>query len=214
MGSQVAVVHTFPSSQLMGVPGVHTPVWQVSAPLHGFPSEQLVLLGTFVCTQAPLDMLQLSLVHGFPSLQLMGVPGVQTPAWQVSAALQGLPSEQLVPLATAVWRQPSTGSQVSVVHGLPSSQLSIMVPARHDPLAHWSPSVHMLPSSHGCVLFTCTQPEAALHESSVQTSPSSQLAQLPPPVPHWPSWLPGKHAIPPSPAAETQPVQQEAAKQR
>ena len=36
--SQVSVVHGLPSLQASGVPAVHTPLWQVSAPLHRVPS--------------------------------------------------------------------------------------------------------------------------------------------------------------------------------
>jgi hypothetical protein len=42
----------------------------------------------------PVVALQLSAVQGFPSAQLSGVPGLQVPAWQVSAPLHALPSEQ------------------------------------------------------------------------------------------------------------------------
>jgi hypothetical protein len=51
---------------------------------------------------------------------------VQTPAWQVSVCVQELPSEQEVPLATGVNTQAPL-TQVSVVHGLPSSQVVTVV---------------------------------------------------------------------------------------
>src|SRR5262249_39015162 len=47
-GSQVSVVQGFWSSHTSAVPGVHTPPWQVSAPLHTVPSAQEVPFGTVV----------------------------------------------------------------------------------------------------------------------------------------------------------------------
>jgi hypothetical protein len=49
-----------------------------------------------------------------------------------------------------------------------------------DPPEQLSPVVQAFPSSHGLLLFECTQPLAGLHESSVQTLPSSQLGGAPP----------------------------------
>src|SRR5947207_565025 len=48
------------------------------------------------------------------------------------------------------------------------------------PFWHVSPSVQVLPSSHGLVLFVWTQPLAGLHVSVVQTFMSSQLGAGPP----------------------------------
>jgi len=72
----------------------------------------------------PVCELQESAVHGLPSSQLVGGPFKQRPAWQVSAPLQGLPSEQEVPLGRLVWTQPEVALQVSVVQTLLSLQLS------------------------------------------------------------------------------------------
>jgi hypothetical protein len=101
-GSQLSVVHTLLSSQLIGVPAEHTPLWQVSSPLQTLPSGHAVPLSTGVFTQ-PVTGSQLSLVQTLPSLQLMGVPTVQTPAWQVSSPLQTLPSVHDDPLGTGVF---------------------------------------------------------------------------------------------------------------
>ena len=61
-------------------------------------------------------------MHGLPSLQSGGVLVTQAPLLsQVSAPLQALPSLHEVPDATLVLVHPVTGSQASVVHGLPSS---------------------------------------------------------------------------------------------
>jgi hypothetical protein len=65
-----------------------------------------------------------SAVHGFASTQLSDAPAAQTPPWHVSAPLQTDPSGHGVPFETATCWQPITGSQLSVVHELPSSQLS------------------------------------------------------------------------------------------
>jgi hypothetical protein len=62
---------------------------------------------------------------------------------------------------------------------VPGSQ-EIGVPGTQVPPEQLSPTVHMLPSSQPAVLLSWTQPLAALHESSVQTLPSSQLSEPPP----------------------------------
>jgi hypothetical protein len=121
-GLQLSLVQGLPSLQFCGVPAVQAPFWQVSAPLHGLPSEHEVPFATALCVQAPVCGLQLSLVQGLPSLQFCGVPAVQAPFWQVSAPLHRLPSEHEVPLATALCWHPSIGSQLSLVQGLPSLQ--------------------------------------------------------------------------------------------
>ena len=66
-GLQPSVVHTFESLQLSAVPAVHTPAWQVSAPLHRLASPQEVPLATTVLAHTPV--LHTSSVHGFESLQ-------------------------------------------------------------------------------------------------------------------------------------------------
>ena len=122
-------MHTFESLQLSDVPAVHVPPWQVSAPLQTLPSRHDVPLRTAVLVQ-PVVALQVSVVHTLLSLQLSAVPAVQVPAWQVSAPLHTVPSRHEVPLATAVFEQPNTGSQASVVHTFESLQLSA-APAVH-----------------------------------------------------------------------------------
>jgi hypothetical protein len=75
---QVSVVQALPSLQLGAVPGVQMPTWQVSRPLQTVPSLQDVPSATVVFWQ-PLTALQVSVVQTLPSLQLGGVPAVQTP---------------------------------------------------------------------------------------------------------------------------------------
>src|SRR5207249_2981281 len=104
------------------------------APLQGFPSEQDVPLVTAVWVQRPVAGSQESVVQALPSSQLVGVPPVQEPPWQVSLPLQGLPSPQPVPLITGVKAQPPVVVlHESLVHGLLSLQ-TIGVPPAQAPL--------------------------------------------------------------------------------
>ena len=75
--------------------------------------------------------------------------------------------------------QPLDGSQVSVVQPLPSSHTGGPSPT-HAPLEHVSLVVQALPSLQGSLLFSCTQPVAGAHESSVHPLPSSQSGGAPP----------------------------------
>jgi hypothetical protein len=78
-GSQLSVVQTLPSLQVSGVPAVQAPLWQVSLPLHTLPSAQAVPFRTGVLEQ-PKIASQVSVVHGFASLQLRIGPAVHDPA--------------------------------------------------------------------------------------------------------------------------------------
>jgi hypothetical protein len=88
-----------------------------------------------------------------------------------------LPSSQESALF-ACWH-PFVASHVSVVQTLPSSHDSGEAPT-HLPPEHVSTWVQTLLSVHPAVLFVCTHPLDVLHESSVQTLPSSQFGALPP----------------------------------
>src|SRR5215510_1445723 len=105
-------------------------------------------------------------------------PGVltQAPPWHTSV-VQVSPSSQAAVLL--VWTQPPTGSQLSSVQGLPSSQLNAGAPVQ-TPFWHVSPVVQMLASSQGAVLFVCVQPLAGSQASSVQRLPSLQSGAGPP----------------------------------
>jgi hypothetical protein len=70
-------------------------------------------------------------------------------------------------------------SQESSVQTFASLQLS-GGPDTQTPPEQVSFVVQTLPSLHGPVLFTWTQPVDGLHESSVQTLPSSQWSGFPP----------------------------------
>jgi hypothetical protein len=96
---------------------------------------------------------------------------MQLPPSQVSCVVQALPS--LHGKLLFVNTQPTAESQVSVVQRLPSSHTGGGPPTQAPP-EQVSFVVQALPSSHAATLFTLTQPIAGLHESSVQTFPSSQ----------------------------------------
>jgi hypothetical protein len=209
---QLSVVHTFPSLQTSGVPAVHTPAWQVSAPLQTVESAHAVPFATGVVVQ-PVAGVQPSVVHTFPSLQASGVPAVHTPLWQVSAPLQALPSGHAVPFGRSallhtpaaqvsvvqgfrssqspftvheaqdgmgVCWQPLTELHVSVVQALLSLQLSA-VPAAQVPLWQASEPLQTFASRHGVPLATglVVHPKAGVQLSVVQTFPSLQTSGVP-----------------------------------
>jgi hypothetical protein len=78
-------------------------------------------------------------------------------------------------LATAVLTQPEIALQLSVVHGLPSSQLG-GVPAVQTPAWQVSSPLHTLASGHGVPFATaaCWHPLTGLHVSFVHGFRSSQ----------------------------------------
>jgi hypothetical protein len=172
---QESIVHALPSLQSRVAPAVHTPAWHVSAPLHTVPSAHDVPFVTARFTQ-PEAALQLSDVQTLPSLQLSGVPAVQTPPWQVSAPLHTVASAHAVPLGRAVVKHPMIGSQLSVVQVLPSLQTG-GVPAVQEPLWQVSSPLQRLPSAQDTPLASV----GLLHTPAVQMSlvhgfPSAQSA--------------------------------------
>src|SRR5262245_29906032 len=201
-GLHASVVQALPSSQSSGVPAVQVPLWQVSAPLHTVPSAHEVPLATGDVTQ-PRVGLHESFVQTFPSLQTSGVPAVQIPAWQVSAPLHTVPSAHDVPFATGVFRQPCTGSQLSFVHTLTSSQLRA-VPAVHTPFTQVSFPLHTVASAQEVPFATAVfrQPRTGSQESVVQALLSLQLSAVP--AVHVPAWhvsaplhtVPSAHGLP------------------
>jgi hypothetical protein len=191
-GLQPSVVHTLPSLQTMGVPAVHTPAWQVSAPLQAFPSLHDVPLATTALPHTPA--VQLSVVHGLLSLQ--------------SAATL----HALQPAMGVCW-QPLTELQESVVQAFPSLQLSA-VPAAHVPFWQVSAPLQTLLSEHAVPFRTAVvvQPKAGLQLSVVHTFPSSQTSAAP--AVHTPAWqvsgplqtFPSEHGTPFSTVVATQPL--------
>jgi hypothetical protein len=93
--------------------------------------------------------------------------------------LHELASSHEVPVGKGAWETPVTGSQESLVQGLPSvvgTGLPTQVPE-----VHWSFAVQALPSEHE-VPFAAgvwTGPLDGLHESAVQGLPSSTMTGVP-----------------------------------
>ena len=175
-GPQVSMVHTLPSSHERAVPGVQTPLWHVSVPLQTSASTHGVPFTSGVC-EHPLIGLQVSVVQVLLSLQLSAGPVAQTPLWQVSAPLHTLPSAHGVPLRSGVLEQPVTALQVSVVHTLPSLQLSA-TPGAQRPLWQVSTPLHAFPSLQDDPFTRAVleQPVAGLQVSAVQMLLSLQLS--------------------------------------
>ena len=115
--SQLSSVHPLPSLQAMAVPGTHPPAWQASPRVQTLPSVHATVL--LLVTQ-PLAGAHASTVQGLPSLQTSAAPGTHWPAKHASPTVQVFASVQLC--ALAVCTHPWLGSQLSSVHGLPSSQ--------------------------------------------------------------------------------------------
>ena len=165
-----SVVHSSPSSQFAAEPLRQPPPEQTSPVVHALPSLHGAVL--FVKLH-PVNALQESFVHTFPSLQTRAGPGTQTPPEQVSFVVQTLPSVHGAELL--VWTHPDPGLQESLVQGFPSLQLATEPPT-HTPPLHASPVVQAFPSLHGAVLSVWTHPDPGLQESSVQGSLSSHAA--------------------------------------
>ena len=116
------------------------------------------------------------------SLQTIAELPLQVAPAQVSPKVHKLPSSQLPPVA--LWTQPLGLTQLSVVQGLPSSQL-VGLPGLQVPSAQVSPLVQALPSLHALRLLSWLQPLVGEQKSSVHTWPSLQStgkepsAQLP-----------------------------------
>ena len=124
---------------------------QISLPLQALPSEHEVPAATATWV-TPATGSQLSVVHGLLSLVGGGVPAIQTPdPLQVSLPLQTLASAHEVPAAAGVCVTPATGSQLSDVHGLPSSTATAE-PGMQAPSWQASPAVQALLSLHAVPL--------------------------------------------------------------
>ncbi len=140
-GSQLSLVQRFLSSQSTDAPAQPPPL-QASPWLHALPSSHGKVLAANA--QAPVTALQLSVVQALLSLHTALVPETQALFAQLSPSVQALPSVHGEALALCV--QPVLASQASSLHGLPSSQPSLL-PGAHVPLLHTSPTVHTLPSA-------------------------------------------------------------------
>jgi hypothetical protein len=188
-GLQLSSVQALLSLQFGAGPPWQLPAPHVSAVVQALPSSQDAVLS--VCTQPPEES-QVSSVQGLLSLQSTVRLPAHTPLAHVSFAVQKLPSSHVAVLF--VWTQPVAGSQESSVQGLLSLQ-SVAGPPAQAPLAHVSPVVHALPSSHVAVLFVLTQPVTGSQLSSVHTLASSQLGAGPPIQAPPPQVSPVVHAL-------------------
>ena len=120
-----------------------------SPTVHASPSVQGSRLGA---KMQPDFGSQLSVVQGFPSSQVVTVPGKHRPPLQLSPTVQTLPSLQETP-SLALDVQPLTVSQVSNVQGFLSSQTT--GEPTHWPLLQVSPLVQALSSSQAPGLGGC-----------------------------------------------------------
>src|SRR5439155_1638793 len=114
---------------------MHTPLWQVSPVVQALPSSHGVLSGSGVPAQRPPWQVSLLLQDGALSsaeLRTSAVPPRPAPLGQVSAAVQALPSSQLVPVS-GVTVQLAVPLQLRVLHW--SEVQVIAVPT------HWPPLV-------------------------------------------------------------------------
>src|SRR5690242_13875642 len=112
---------------MTGVPCVHVPAWQVSAPLQALASAHEVPFGLAGSEQRPVLGSQTpALWHWLLATQVTGVPGVHVPAWHVSAPLQALASAHEVPLGLGgSEHRPVVGSQMPALwHWLLATQVT------------------------------------------------------------------------------------------
>ncbi len=104
------------SLQITALPDVHWLATQVLPVVHLLLSGHDSELAAY---WQPASPSQLSVVHGFWSLQFIGGPAAQVPSLQVSPIEQTLPSLHSKPSAGGN-TQPDAGSQASVVQASPS----------------------------------------------------------------------------------------------
>ncbi len=184
-GLQVpAVWHWSEAVQVTGLLPVQVPLWQESVWVQALPSLQEVPFAAAGFEQAPVEVLHVPAVwHWSDAVHTIGVPALQTPALQVSAPLQALPSLQDVPLATFVWVTTPAVLHASAVQGLASSMVAVTEPLQ-APLEQ-VPAVVPMPFAHDAVpqatvLFVwVTCPVLALHVSVVHGLLSSIVAAAP-----------------------------------
>jgi hypothetical protein len=145
-GSQLSLVQLSLSLHTLALPGLQLPSLQLSLRVHLLPSSQAALLAVYL---QPFVASQPSVVHRLSSLHTGAAPPAQTPPLHTSPVVQALPSLQDCVLLRNL--QPLAGSQLSVVQGLLSLQLTAEGPAQVPP-AQASPLVHALLSLQLTVL--------------------------------------------------------------
>jgi len=172
-GVQASVVHGLLSMQIAGAPPAQAPFEQVSAVVQGSLSSQEAALSML---WHPSCVSQVSVVHGLSSPQRRAAPALQIPAAHWSSSVQAFPSSHGALLNTAV--HPTSESQASVVHALPSLQLEGL-PLAQAPASQWSPTVQASPSSQAPVTGSWTQPWARSQRSLVHGFASAQPRAAP-----------------------------------
>jgi len=176
-----SVVQIFPSSQLGGGPPEQFPFLHASEVVQAFPSLHGNEL--FLCKHACTGSHESS-VHGLPSLQLNGDRPTHLPPAHLSTVVHLLASSQ--GLLFVACRHPVAGSQLSLVHRLPSSQLGGELPMQNPP-EHLSTVVQAFPSLQAAWLFLCMHPATGSHQSSEHTLASLQFTGA------MPTQLPEEH---------------------
>lgn len=136
------------------------------------------------------------MVHSLPSSQLSEEPGWQLPPWHASPIVHWLPSLHVVPSALECV-QPVAATQESVVQTLPSSQSGAvpdlqMVPEQVSRPLQALPSEHDVPTGTGGY----SHCPVAEHVSCEHGSPSSQIVQAWPALPHADVEVPLTHVEP------------------
>ena len=174
--AQVSVVHRSPSSQGLGLSGLHLPSAHCSPVVQTLPSSHAEPSAMAVNVQ-PLVGSQVSVVHVSPSSQAPALlPAWQVPPLHVSPVVQTLPALQVAVLGVNL--QPVPAVQESSVQGLLSLH-DCSAPATHFPAEHMSLTVHGSPSSQATVSGEKTHPLDGLQLSAVQTLPSLQVLLVP-----------------------------------
>jgi hypothetical protein len=169
-------VHGSPSSITVEPDATHSPE-ALQAPLVQASTEQDVPSGAGWKVTSPVRGSHVPTLHGFEPSIATGVPGWHAPeASHVSLPLQRSKSLQLEPAVRGVWATPLVGSQLSSVHGLPSSTVT-GVPAVQLPLWQVSAplqrlaSAQLVPSTAG----VWVTPSVGEQASVLQGLPSSTL---------------------------------------
>ncbi len=121
--------------------------------VQALPSSHLAV-SSLVLVQPPVLGSHASLVQLLPSSQLLGLPlhVVLPPAvWQVDLSVHLSPSSHAPPSGTALFSHCAVFLlQLSTVQGFLSSHCLAVAPP-HLPAVHFSPTVHLSPSSQAPV---------------------------------------------------------------
>jgi hypothetical protein len=161
----LAILHAVAAAQLTGLLPVHVPLWQVSVCVQALPSLHVVPFAAFVgAGHWPVAGSQVPGTLHVPAVHVVGVPGMQAPAWQLSPTVQALPSLHVDPLVAATQLPVVIEQMLQAPHALPLfcqapfashvcgwAPLQAFVPGTqlpvHEPLAVAQTYVHPLPLS-------------------------------------------------------------------